>query len=107
MIFGSLALFIITNTIEKKPPRDVEKENCESTSIHRREAIAALKNRLMAPSTAKIGDYYTTYKGDCLHETIGIVDAQNAYGAMLRKYFTVLTRYDKEKKRISIESVRL
>lgn len=61
----------------------------------------------MAPSTAKIGDYYTTYKGDCLHETIGIVDAQNAYGAMLRKYFTVLTRYDKEKKRISIESVRL
>lgn len=107
MIFGSIALYALTNTIEKRPPRDIEKENCESNSIHRREAVAALKNRLKAPSTAKMGDYYTTYKGDCLHETIGIVDAQNSYGAMLRSYFTVVTRYDKEKKYIIVESVEL
>jgi hypothetical protein len=46
-----------------------------------------VKKRLLAPATADFGGETVEYLGGTKHKVTGLVDAQNAFGAKLRKRF--------------------
>ena len=74
-----------------------KKEACTDyqTAIYR--ARVAVKAILKAPSTAKFNADNAKYVGDCTFEVRGVVDAQNAFGVMLRQRYYAKTSYLPEK----------
>ena len=73
-----------------------EAKNCEDEVTAYVMAIGFLKDRLRSPSTAEFPWASTgrvTYLGICRHRVRSYVDAQNAFGAVIRNDWVAVVRY--------------
>ena len=68
-------------------------DSSDSKSSAQTVAELSVKRELKAPSSAKFGDSRVSYTGECKFLVVGEVDAQNSFGAMLRKTYTVRVEY--------------
>lgn len=62
------------------------------------ESQGFVKLTLKAPTTASFssrGASRIKYLGDCKHEVLGYVDAQNSFGAMIRTEYDIVVQYNK------------
>lgn len=98
---------------EYQAKRDAEwaieqEKNCENEGRHFARGKRHVEGLLKAPSTAEFN--YSPpqqYLGDCKMLTIGTVDSQNGFGAMIRKNYKIITRYDKAADSYVVESLKM
>jgi len=73
---------------------------CEDKEIAYKEAQVFVKVYLKSPSSAvfptEAKDH--TYLGDCKHSFVSYVDAENSFGAMLRKNWKGTVTYSEDRK---------
>lgn len=84
-------LWIMGSGSSPNPEREAQRR-CESPDAAYQMAQRFVKKRLKAPSTADFpsllsDDVTVGYLGDCTHEVAAHVDAQNGFGAQVRRAF--------------------
>lgn len=105
IVYGSIFIAIVIALIwwfvscTTSCNRSIE-ESKESDRLYGNEGFAqgividSLKSRLKAPSTSTIKVQDSSFDKETMTYTIGgYVDAQNSFGAMLRKHFTSIVQY--------------
>jgi DNA-directed RNA polymerase subunit RPC12/RpoP len=72
-------------------------------------AMRFVKEQLISPSSAKFPnwDYQIFQSGDLRWTIKSYVDAQNGFGALIRQNYTIIVRYDNERKAWYYESLDL
>lgn len=63
-----------------------------------------IRKQLISPSTAKFHSSTATKKGANEYEVIGVVDAQNMYGATVRETYWVIIKFNNDGTRHEITS---
>lgn len=69
-----------------------------------------IKGKLKSPSTADFPSFSKisySYLGDCRHNLVGYVDAQNSFGAVIRNNFNVTVKYRQSDKTYILEKISL
>ena len=81
--------------IEAERHSERELQRCEDSILARHMSQDFVKRQLAAPASAEFPpDYSARYLGDCRHEVVAAVDAQNVFGAKLRARYVATLRYD-------------
>lgn len=81
-----------------------KKDHCDDAHMAQIMSRHFVKPRLASPSTAKFPSYHdsgvsVTTHGDCTFTVRSYVDAQNAFGAMIRNRYTARMEYLKDSKK--------
>lgn len=74
-----------------------EAKECEDSVYAYIMSQTFVERQLVAPSTAEFpyaSKISNRHLGNCRHRVVAYVDAQNSFGAMLRKPYTAVVRYD-------------
>lgn len=95
---------------DKLTPEQKAQKTCEDGILSYSYARDFIKQNLKSPSTAEFPSFKEVnhkYLGNCTHNVIGVVDAQNSFGAILRNKFNVTVRYDKPKQTYYLENISI
>lgn len=108
-----LTTFLIAIAIsacDSATPEEKDQRTCEDGILAYLYAQDFIKQRLKAPSTAEFPSFRNvshTYRGECAHRIIGVVDAQNSFGAQIRNRFDVTVRYSKDNKSYHLDDISM
>ncbi|MCP4407472.1 MAG: hypothetical protein GY807_06880 [Gammaproteobacteria bacterium] len=93
-VTAAIGLFGIATTESPQPKHYCEKSNAEAIALSNIQQYA--KSTLKSPRSARFGYMKLIKNGQCVWYTASYVDAQNGFGAMLRKEFAAAIMFDTE-----------
>lgn len=106
VLIGVLVLFFVIS----KMTGVTSTNTCEDKTRAWIEAKDFVTMALKAPSTADFasrGESRINYLGDCKHEVMGYVDAQNSFGAKIRSEYDATVQYNKANDRWLLLNIKI